>query len=182
MAYKSLISSLIIQENDLFDAWNSYMENPQKNPFPPSKLSYEHFNFTKQIHENFDFFIKSVMESSLRLNGKSLLNFDGLYPKVLSPKNDYFLNFYFSHNLLFGCSYGKELDLKKTAGECSLFQTTLTNNGICYSFNGQKPSNSFQSGKIVQSLEKITHETYPNVMFQGPGLHDGRIFFLCFKK
>ena len=179
MTYRNIISEGNGQDTELKLAWNLYKDDPENNLFPPSVLSHEHFNFTKHIHEDFDFFVKSVIESSLRLNEKSFIDFDGLYPKVLSPKINKFLYRLYFDNLFVGCSYGKELDLTKDSGECSLFQTTLTNNGICFSFNGQKPSDSFQNGKIVQSLEKITNETYPNVLFPGTGLHYGMIFLFC---
>ena len=49
----------------------------------------------------------------------------------------------------------------------------LTSNGICYSFNGEKPSNYFNDGKIVNSLERLTKDDYPSIKFKGPGAGEG---------
>ena len=59
---------------------------------------------------------------------------------------------------------------------CPLFKSVLTNNGICYSFNSQKPSFLWQNGKIVETLEEITNHDYQNHKFKGPELHDGSTF------
>ena len=177
-----VLSYLHSQQKALTEAWKFYAENPTMNDFPPSKLSHDLFNFTNYIYDEFDVFVKAILESSLKLKDESFLNFDSLYPEILSPRRNikittekYHFGKYFYDKLFFGCSYGEEIDFGKALGGCPLFQTVLTNNGICYSFNGQKPSHLFQDGKIVNTIETITNDVYPeNKMFQGPGLHDGK--------
>ena len=170
-----MLSYFNTHRKEVIVAWENYLENPQNYSFPPSVLSHDLFNLTTFIYENFDFFIKAVVESSMKMEDRNLLDFKGLYDEFLSPKKESYQNRYFYEKLFFGCSYGKEMNLKTAKGDCHLFQRVLTNNGICFSFNGQKPSNSFNSGKIVETLEKHTDNVYPNRMFQGSELHDGML-------
>ena len=159
----------------LESSWNKYIKNPDIHKFPPDIFSHNLFNLTGNIYKNTEFFVRAVIESQVKGTDKSFLDFTKLYPSILSPIRMQVEYNSFFEKLFFACRYGEELELFdfKVKKKCSLFHTSLTNNGICYSFNGEKFSDSFMSSKIVNTLKKITTEDYPNIMFNGSGFHDG---------
>ena len=124
--------------------------------------------------ENFELYVKIMIESQLMLNTNKIFDYESLYPSILKPKGRVLEESkIFFKNLFFDCRYGKPIELDNIYGNCELFRTVLTNNGICYSFNSKKPSDYYKDGKIVKTLENIANESYPIVKFKGPGTDAG---------
>ena len=169
-------TKLCQMNKDLDMAWKEYMKNPDLSEFPPKKISHTMFNLTEYIYKDFEFFVRAILQSKLKTTEfRPFLDFEGLYDNLLAPIEEWYYNNYFYQTLFFGCSYGKELKLDEINSVCDLFQTALTNNGLCYSFNGLKPSDAFRKGKIVETVEKITNESHPNFLFKGQEFNDGML-------
>ena len=151
---------LFYEHSDLGSMWYNYVTNSKEVPFPPTKRTHNIFNFTKFILEDFDTFVFAMKESHLtiqeRRHDSSLQN---LANKIFTSLNteDFIDEYGFNDNLLLGCTYDKPLkNMKMTRNNrCNLFKPTLTNNGLCYSFNGLSSNILWNDGKVVQSFERM---------------------------
>ena len=156
--------------------WENYMANPKDNPFPPTKKSHDIFNFTKFILEDFETFLFAIKESHLTTqesNKDSALR--NIAKGIFSSLNtDDFINKYgFNSNLLLGCTYDKSLDDMKMTEDnrCNLFRPTLTNRGLCYSFNGLNSNILWNDGNVVQSFKKMFKSNHSMKKFGIAGMH-----------
>ena len=66
--------------------------------------------------------------------------------------------------------------IEELAGECNLFQQSLTSNGLCFSFNAENASNiwknSFSLIKAIEDFGEIKPTKISN--FAGTGSKDGK--------
>ena len=83
----------------------------------------------------------------------------------------------FYDKLIMDCAFKTPLMTKKTnaISGCGEFYQSLTNNGICHSFNGVDPLKLWRDAEIVQAFNKNfgSHQTKPH-MFRGSGASEGK--------
>ena len=80
--------------------------------------------------------------------------------------------------LIVDCEFRKDLGRKKVPdpfGGCDGFEPSLTTNGMCYTFNGEKTSESWKSSNITTTFADLfpTHSTN-NKTFGGSGTVQGK--------
>ena len=80
--------------------------------------------------------------------------------------------------LVIQCSFKKRLAKiieKKSmlSGGCEHFDPSLTNNALCYTFNGGKPSSIWRPSKITEELEEIVKKGRTLQNFGGAGSNEG---------
>ena len=76
----------------------------------------------------------------------------------------------FNDKLLFDCSFNDApLEDKSALDDCNIFRPTLTNNGLCYSFNGLNPKKVWKDGQVVRSFEKMFSSTHLKEKFGRSG-------------
>ena len=72
--------------------------------------------------------------------------------------------------------------IEELAGECNLFQQSLTSNGLCFSFNAETPSNiwddSFSLVKVMEEFGDIKPTKFFN--FTGTGSKEGKFYDIAF--
>ena len=80
--------------------------------------------------------------------------------------------------IIMGCSFREKLMPKASKtmellGGCKHFDQTLTSKGLCYSFNGVKPSSLWRPSKIVTVLEENFDVNHYHHNFSGTGANQG---------
>ena len=71
----------------------------------------------------------------------------------------------------------KKFKDSEAQGGCQYFDQSLTNNGLCYSFNALKPSSIWKSSKIINLLEGNAEEDDVDYRYGGTGATRGNISF-----
>ena len=76
------------------------------------------------------------------------------------------------------CSFNKRVvkNVNKhspLSGGCELFQHSLTNNGLCYSFNGLGSSDIWRPSKLIEAFDKDFKNHVPQQNYAGAGTNEG---------
>ena len=155
------LTLLFSQYKKLMFLWGKYMDVVDKNmsfaaaSFPPNIMKND-FNFTQIIAEDFSTFLKIVIASHPSAMKKDLTTWTDLsrvvFNKTLDPE-------YVSQNgvhdeFIMDCSFSRNMLKKSTkfselSGGCDYFDRTLTNKGVCYSFNAGDQLNAWKPSKIT---------------------------------
>ena len=77
-----------------------------------------------------------------------------------------------------GCSFQEDLTKKKwedteSQAGCQYFDQSLTNNGLCYSFNALKPSTIWKPSHLIDLLEENVTEDFFDYRYGGTGATRG---------
>ena len=84
--------------------------------------------------------------------------------------------------LFLDCSFQEQFMIEELAGECNLFQQSMTSNGLCFSFNTENPSNIWKNGsslvKAIEDLGEIKPTKISN--FAGTGSKEGKFNDIVF--
>ena len=80
--------------------------------------------------------------------------------------------------VIMGCSFREDLTKKKlkdteSRGGCQYFQQSLTNNGLCYSFNTLKPSSIWKTSQLINLLEENAKKDDFDYRYGGTGATRG---------
>ena len=67
----------------------------------------------------------------------------------------------------------KHRDDYDTDGGSELFTTTLTTNGLCYSFNGEKYSDVWKESEVTNTFNELFPHNNSAEFFQGAAVTDG---------
>ena len=62
-------------------------------------------------------------------------------------------------------------------GGSELFTPTLTTNGLCYSFNGEKYSDVWKESEVTNTFNELFPHNSSAGFFQGAEVTDGESFF-----
>ena len=172
--------------------WNKYRNSPSIEPFPNETVL---FNFTDIITFDMDTFLISYIESYPFIRSKR--SFQSLWAKIaynifngsthnleqdfqdsddtrLNIPEKYLNNFKPTDELVFSCSFQRPFRTHSKE-KCREFQYSLTNNGICYSFNGPRFSDIWKNSLITTTLDdlKVNNDTFENKYFRGTGESEG---------
>ena len=77
------------------------------------------------------------------------------------------------------CAFKQSLLKEKTSlfdmeGSCDLFESTVTSQGICHTFNGLKLSELWKPNIGTNSFEKAFPSNHRDEYFQGAGMAEGK--------
>ena len=151
--------------------------------FPPS-IIHNQFDFSHDIVEHFSTFFKVISGSfPTALKGTTPIWFETAKAVFNQTKSQDFVEMYGLYDkVVMDCSFQEDLTKKKfndseAQGGCQYFDQSLTNNGLCYSFNALKPSSIWKSSKIINLLEGNAEEDDFDYRYGGTGATRGNISF-----
>ena len=94
-------------------------------------------------------------------------------------KNQRFVEKYGLYDkFIMGCSFQEDLTKKKltdtgSQGGCQYFHQSLTNNGLCHSFNALKPSSIWKTSQLINLLEENAKKDDFDYRYGGTGATRG---------
>ena len=150
--------------NALKKLWKIYMYNSDTSDFPPKIQKNTLFNFTKHIKEDMSTFLTAYAVSFSNLISNTTI-WSGiaktLSKKINFEKNVRVLGKY--DKLVFDCVFQEPLMSHKFDAHadegCTDFFPVLTNNGLCYSFNGIETSKfwkkALRDSDLLQSFSSV---------------------------
>ena len=166
----------------LIKQWKKYMNDTEANIFPPEVQTNTLFNFTNYIKEDMSTFLLAYSASFPNLLRNETIWRDIV--KTLSvetnSENDVRSNGTYD-KLVVDCSFQEPIMSRKPDAfeGCTDVNPVLTDNGLCYSFNGIETSKvwsqSLRDAEILQSFSTVfgtTEEQKRN--FRGIGHSEGK--------
>ena len=182
------LTLLFSQYKKLMFLWGKYMDVVDKNmsfaaaSFPPNIMKND-FNFTQRIAEDFSTFLKVVIGSHPSALKKDLTTWTELsrvvFNKTLDPEyvkengdnNEFIMDCSFTTNML-----KKSTKLSELSSGCEYFDRTLTNKGVCYSFNAGDQLNAWKPSKITKVFHDFVETNHVDHRFAGAGSNEGTNF------
>ena len=182
------LTLLFSQYKKLMFLWGKYMDVVDKNmsfaaaSFPPNIMKND-FNFTQIIAEDFSTFLKIVIASHPSALKKDLTTWTDLsrvvFNKTLDPEyvnengvhDEFIMDCSFSRNML-----KKSTKLSELSGGCDYFDRTLTNKGVCYSFNAGDQLNAWKPSKITKVFHDFVETNHADHRFAGAVSNEGNNF------
>jgi hypothetical protein len=177
--------------------WKKYMTTFNATDFPPARGNNTLFNYTNSIKDGMTMFLAiyaASFQTSLNENQEQqdnkfnsnqttkmditqMLRETGKKVFKETESDDYVKKNTIYDKLIMDCAFKTPLMTKKTnaISGCGEFSQSLTNNGICHSFNGMNPLKLWRDAEIVQAFNKVfeSHQTKPH-MFRGSGASEGK--------
>ena len=179
------LSQAFSHYKNLSHLWREYMNEVNEDKhisdlhFPPSIIQNQ-FNFSRHIAEDLATFFKVITGSfSTALKETQPIWFETAKAVFNITKNQDFVK---THGLydkvIMDCSFQEDLTAKKfndfeSQGGCQYFDQSLTNNGLCYSFNAIKPSSIWKPSKLINLLEENARKDDFAYRFGGTGATRG---------
>ena len=188
------LTVLFSQYKKLMFLWGKYMDVVDKNmsfaaaSFPPNIMKND-FNFTQRIDDDFSTFLKVFIGSHPSALKKDLTTWTELsrvvFNKTLDPEyvkengdhNEFIMDCSFTRNML-----KKSTKLSELSGGCDYFDHTLTNKGVCFSFNAGDQLNAWKPSKITKAFHEFVDSDPVDHRFAGAGSNEGNNFKLRPKK
>ena len=147
--------------------WREYIDsiNEEKlipdSKFPP-RLIQNQFDFSNLIVEDFSTFFKVISGSfPTALNEtKPSIWFETAKAVFNDTKHQEFVEKYGLYDkFIMTCAFREDLTKTKlkdneSRGGCQYFHQSLTNNGLCHSFNSLKPSSIWKTSQLINLLEQ----------------------------
>ena len=180
------LSQAFSHYKNLSHLWREYIDSMSEDnlssdsKFPPSLIQNQ-FDFSDHIVEDFSTFFKVISGSfPTALNGtKPSIWFEIAKAVFNDTKHQDFVETYGLYDkFIMDCSFQEDLTKKKlkdteSRGGCQYFQQSLTNNGLCYSFNTLKPSSIWKTSQLIDLLEENAEEDYFDYRYGGTGATRG---------
>ena len=182
--YKT-ISETFRNYKTLLKHWENYMEEVYRKDiligFTPEMENNHIFNFTKYVEADLTTFLIAIHGSFLTGSNQTLPLLNQIGKEVLNSAN--ILNDASDKGLydklIMQCGFQKDLSFQKEFnldGGCDGFQPTLTSNGMCYTFNGERVADIWKPSNITNSFKKIFHQKQqPKEFFRDAGITGGKL-------
>ena len=164
--------------------WEKYMNKVyRKAPLPsftPKMKVNQFFNFTKHITKDITTFLSAIHGSFLTASNETLPIWINVSKDLFSSKNvlDGTSGKSSYDKLIMQCGFKEDILKQKKAvtdAGCQLFTTSLTTNGLCYSFNGETTSNTWKSSEVTNSIEELFHMRKSTEVFEEAGINEGML-------
>ena len=182
------LSQAFSHYKNLSRLWREYIDGKSEDDlssdskFPPNLIQNQ-FDFTNHIVEDFSTFFKVISGSfPTALNGtQPSIWFETAKAVFNDTKHPAFVETYGLYNkFIMFCSFREDLTKKKvkdteSRGGCQYFHQSLTNNGLCYSFNALKPSSIWKTSKLIDLLEENAKKDYFDYRYGGTGAIRGNL-------
>ena len=184
------LTVLFSQYKKLMFLWEQYMDAVDKNAsfpaasFPPNIMKND-FNHTQRIADDFSTFLKVFIGSHHSALKEDLTTWTELsslvFNKTLDPEyikengnyNEFIMDCSFTRNMLKKSTKSSEL-----SSGCDYFDRTLTNKGVCFSFNAGDQLNAWKTSKITKAFQKFVESNHIDHRFAGAGSNEGNNFKL----
>ena len=180
------LSQAFSHYKNLSHLWREYIDSMSEeklsfdSKFPPSLIQNQ-FDFTHHIVEDLSTFFKVISGSfPTALNGtQSSIWFETAKAVFNDTKDQDFVERYGLYDkFIMGCSFREDLSKKnlkdtESRGGCQYFDQSLTNNGLCYSFNALKPSTIWKPSQLIDLLEENVTKAYFDYRYGGTGATRG---------
>ena len=180
------LSQAFSHYKNLSQLWKNYIDsmNEEKlsldSKFPPSLIQNQ-FDFSNHIVQDFSTFFKVISGSfPTALNGtQPSIWFETAKAVLNDTKHQEYVEKYGLYDkFIMGCSFREDLTKKKlkdteSQGGCEYFDQSLTNNGLCYSFNALKPSTIWKPSQLIDLVEENVSEDYFDYRYGGTGATRG---------
>ena len=173
---------------EISHAWSQYVsEMNEKQPtslhnFPPNMMA-NPFNYSKFIFQDLSTFMKISSGSHTTASRQTTSTWKGLANSFFKQTiNDGVVENkgMFDKNIL-KCSFKKKVaktTQKKLAisSGCEIFQQSLTNNGLCYTFNGLKSINVWRPSKLTETFHRVLNSESSQMQqnYAGVGTTEGK--------
>ena len=146
----------------LIKQWKKYMNDTEANDFPPEIQKNTLFNFTNYIKEDMQTFLLAYAASFPNLSRNTTIwsNIAKTFSIETNSENDVRNNGTYD-KLVVDCSFQKPLMSRKPDAfeGCADMFPVLTDNGLCYSFNGMETSKvwnqTLRDSEILQSFSTV---------------------------
>ena len=171
---------------NLSHLWREYIGNVNDDKpisdlhFPPS-IIHNHFNFSHHITEDLSTFFKVITGSfTTALKGTQPIWYETAKAVFNITKNQEFVETYGLYDkVIMDCSFQEDLTKKifkdsESQGGCHYFNQSLTNNGLCYSFNALKPSSIWKTSQLIDLVEENAKKDYLDYRYGGTGATRGK--------
>jgi hypothetical protein len=180
------LSQVFSHYKNLSHLWKEYIDsmNGEKmnsdSKFPP-RLIQNQFDFSNDIVEDFSTFFKVISGSFPTALKETQPTIWFETAKVVfndTLHRDFVEKYGLYDKVIMGCSFREDLTKKKwkdtePQGGCQYFDQSVTNNGLCYSFNALKPSTIWKPSQLINLLEKNVTEDYFDYRYGGTGATRG---------
>jgi hypothetical protein len=180
------LSQAFSHYKNLSHLWSKYIDSMSEDElssdskFPPSLIQ-NPFDFSHHIVKDLSTFFKVISGSfPTALNGtQPNIWFETAKAVFNETKNQDFVERYGLYDkFIMGCSFREDLtrkELKDTEsrGGCQHFHQSLTNNGLCYSFNTLKTSSIWKTSQLTDLLDENAEENYFDYRYGGTGATRG---------
>ena len=171
---------------NLSHLWREYIDsiNEEKlspdSKFPPSLIQNQ-FDFSNYIVEDLSTFLKVISGSfPTSLNGTQTSTWFETAKTVFNDTKhlDFVEKYGLCDKCIMTCSFQEDLTKKKlkdneSRGGCQYFHQSLTNNGLCYSFNALKPSSIWKTSQLIDLLEENDENDDFDYRYGGTGATRG---------
>ena len=178
------VSAVFTQYKKLLGLWSKYMKNLDK---PDSDAVFEFemgnttfFNFTRYIKEDMDTFLKEISGSFPTTSRETNSLWKNAAHDIFghTKHDDYVRTNGLYDKLVVDCTFKKNLLKKEFAiveldGGCDNFLPTLTSNGMCQTFNGLRPLESWKSAEVVNVFTDVFPKLHIGEKFGGAGIAEG---------
>ena len=181
------LSQTFRNHKNLSHLWREYIgsmneDNPSSDSiFPPSIVKND-FDTSNEIIEHFETFFKVITGSfPTAQKGTQPIWFKTAKAVFSQTKDQDFVETYGLYDKsVMDCSFQEDLTKKKfnaseAQGGCQYFEQSLTNNGICYSFNALKPSGIWKPSKLIDLLDENTKNDTFDYRYGGTGATRGNL-------
>ena len=186
------LSTAFRSYKELIQLWATYMDfiledetSQLRRKFPPDIAEFPSnpFDFTRYIEHDYLTFLQVYMHSYAIVTDNPKMNlvwqktaeriFGDTLDKRIVHGNGLF------DKLFLDCSFKRQFMMagEPLAGNCDMFQQSLTSNGLCFSFNTNSTpssiwSDSFSLAKAVEEMGAIKPRNFLN--FAGAGANEGK--------
>ena len=159
-----------------------YMNDSKANDFPPDVQNNTLLNFTNHIKEDMSTFLLTNTASFPNLISNTTI-WSGIAKTLSNETNSENMVRYHGNydKLIIDCGFQQPLMSHKFDGDngCTDFAPVLTDNGLCYSFNGIETSKvwsqALKDSEILQSFSTVFGTTdKQTINFSGIGHSQGK--------
>jgi hypothetical protein len=176
------MSTAFKQLKEMTQLWQHHMANISEHRIHSMPMYHLHkmqnpYNYSEYIRKDLSTFVRIVAGSFptawendnqlWRTTAKKVFN-DTVDENYNSER--------FYDKLIIQCSFQNRLE--KNSGGCELFSQSVTNNGLCQTFNGVYPSSIWHPSQLTDGLENFLDNYQSLQNYGGAGANEGNILLL----
>ena len=177
--------TMFAEYKNLLEDWERYLMKVYRNDpdarFTQSMASNKMSNFTRYIEVDIKTFLIAIHGSQLSPSENPLPIWRNISQKLfknLENENDVSRNGHYDR-LIMECTLRRNL-LKKNHFDhggrgCDIFLPTLTSKGLCYTFNGQTPSETWIPTNLTAAFQSLFPSIHSNEYYHGAGQTEGKV-------
>ena len=183
------VTLLFTNYKKLLGDWDSYMDQinlkESEESFTSDMKSNMFTNFTSYIKSDMKTFLTMTSGSTLSTSKEQLSLWSDVAQIVFKhTKSDGYVKKNAQYDkLIFDCAFKTDLQKKKFGnsdqGGCEFFHPTLTTNGMCHTFNGDRIKDVWRPYPVVKVFHDVFQENNSKENFGGAGQVQGNFNSAC---